>query len=253
MDANLIGAFEPGDTPIAAGDASGTSRLSNLGQTLSAVTEAFREPKRRPWAIAASMLLVLGPDWHSAGPLESRAWSPNPRTVQRRHLHSSPPRKRNAPVSFNSSMSRLGPADEREARFWGVLSFYPAEVPEYLDASFELMTTYLANHRYESALELANELTLRDNEDQKMIGHLFRGIVESRMDRVEDAQKSFEAAFTVREADEFSEADEVALPADQHEWLAPHYVLAVRKNGGSETAAVAEFDRHFRVQPRFPR
>ena len=115
-------------------------------------------------------------------------------------------------------------ADQREQGLWSVIEWHPGDERETIDAAQELMEMYLSERKYEMALVLAEHLIKCQDGQEQMIGHLFKGIVYSRLHDFEASWRSFDAMFDIGRSASFR------LDLEQQRWLAGQYFLALDLN-----------------------
>lgn len=111
---------------------------------------------------------------------------------------------------------------EREKRLWAVLDFHPGDETETISAGIELFRGYLGRREYDAASLVAQALIECDDHQQRMVGYLFRGVVDSRRGKSESSNESFLKML--------SHERPAALDPAQVSWLAQQYFLSLDQN-----------------------
>ena len=202
------------------------SRLAAITETMARTGRILLGPGARTWTVTISLLIALvagvavGWQGREPDPLKAR---------QEQGVAATKPDLSNI-QKWRSGWSQLRyarnalSADQREQGLWSVIEWHPGDERETIDAAQELMEMYLSERKYEMALVLAEHLIKCQDGQEQMIGHLFKGIVYSRLHDFEASWRSFDAMFDIGRSASFR------LDLEQQRWLASQYFLALDLN-----------------------
>lgn len=201
---------------------------SNFAATASRIVGLLAEPRRR-WlwfAVSVALSFAAGGAWallqREPELISAVATKPSARELAARI-----PKQETAGLQLLLAREAL-PADDVEAGLWAVLDGFTGEANETVGAAIDLLHRYLPMRRYDDALSVSNFMAERENQTQKIVGDLFRGIVLSRQGQAAESNLAFVELFD--RAKTQGKGKEIRLPRDRLDWVARQYLLALRAN-----------------------
>lgn len=123
------------------------------------------------------------------------------------------------------------PDQQRELPAWAVITRFPHDDEQVLEASCHLFRDYLRLRRYPDALDLADLLAKRNNKRQQLVSHFLRGVVLGRQGRAEDSLESFRNALAIASDRTFLVIENREPISDElREWLTRIYFQTLNQD-----------------------